>query len=189
MIRVLNIDDHPALRAGLRAVLQMEPGLVHVGDVASEEALWPALQRSRPDVVLLDYHLAGADGLQLCAKVTRHVLAPRVLVYSAYASPELTIPALLAGASGIVGKDAEARVLFDAIRRAGRGERVLPPITRPMLERAATRVGVDDAPVLAMAVDGCSPAEIAEALRTEPDDVRRRLVRMVGRLRVEAPAA
>jgi DNA-binding NarL/FixJ family response regulator len=140
-------------------------------------------------VVLLDHHLAGADGLQLCAKVTRHVLAPRVLVYTAYASPELTIPAVLAGAVGIVGKDAEARVLFDAIRRAGRGERVLPPITRPMLERATARVGVDDAPVLAMAVDGCSLVEIAEALRTEPEDVRRRLVRMVGRLRVEAPAA
>ena len=71
----------------------------------------------------------------------------------------------------------------------GRGERVLPPITRPMLERATARVGVDDAPVLAMAVDGCSPVEIAEALRTEPEDVRRRLVRMIGRLRVEAPAA
>ena len=187
MIRVLNIDDHPALRAGLRTVLQLEPGLVHVGDVGSEEALWPALQRTKPDVVLLDYHLPGADGLQLCARITRQVLAPRVLVYSAYASPALTIPALLAGASGIVGKDAEARTLYEAIRRAARGERVLQPVTRPMLDEATARVPAEDAPLLVMAVDGCTPVEIATALRTEPEDVRRRLARMIGLLRVDAP--
>ena len=90
MIRILVVDDHPALRAGLGAVLEAEPGLVYVGAVAGDhESLWPALDSIRPDVVLLDFHLPQDDGLQMCERIKQRVLAPKVILYSAHAGPGL----------------------------------------------------------------------------------------------------
>ena len=189
MIRIFSVDDHPALRAGLQAVLQVEPGLVHVGGVGTEEELWPALHRTMPDVVLMDYHLPGTDGLQLCFALTRQMVPPHVLVYSAYASPALTVPALLAGASGVVGKDADARDLYDAIRRAARGERLISPVTPAMLEEALTAVDSADQPLLTMTIDGATPAEMAETLKTTPDRVAQRIRKMISQLRVAAPTS
>jgi DNA-binding NarL/FixJ family response regulator len=64
MIRIAVIDDHPALRAGLRTVIDAEPGLVFVGESAGdEESVWPLLRRTEPDLILLDYHLPHGDGL------------------------------------------------------------------------------------------------------------------------------
>ena len=92
MIRIAIVDDHPALRAGLRTVIDAEPGLVFAGESnGQEESLWPLLRRTRPDLVLLDYHLPESDGLQLCYRIKRQITPPKVLVYSAYASPALAL--------------------------------------------------------------------------------------------------
>src|SRR5436190_7314792 len=66
MIRVLVVDDHPVLRAGLEAVLRTEPGFVCVGTAADGHELLAALRHTRPDVVLLDWRLGEEDGLALC---------------------------------------------------------------------------------------------------------------------------
>ena len=114
MIRVLLVDDHPAMRTGLAAVLAAEPGMVVLGAAASAEELSPALNRTKPDVVLLDYHLPSSDGLVLCRMLKRAVPAPGVLLYSAYADASLAIPAILAGADGLLNKAAPAKELYDA---------------------------------------------------------------------------
>lgn len=80
MIRVMLVDDHPALRAGLQTVLRAEPGIVPVGAASGEHDLWPLLHRARPDVVILDYHLPGTDGFLLCHKIKAGVLPPAVLL-------------------------------------------------------------------------------------------------------------
>jgi len=104
MIRLLIVDDHPAMRAGLTAVLRAEPGIIPLGTASSEEDLAPTLTRTKPDVVLLDYHLPGADGLKLCRRLKRDVPAPAVLLYSAYADSAMVVPAILAGADGLLNK-------------------------------------------------------------------------------------
>jgi len=190
MIRIAVVDDHPALRTGLRTVFDEEPGFVFVGgNPGDEESLWPLLKRTAPDVVLLDYHLAHGDGLQLCAQIKRLLLPPRVLVYSAYAGDTLALGARLAGADGLVDKRVGAREMLDAIRRVHRGERLLPDPSPYVLGEAVAQLGADDAPVVGMLLDGASPAEIGEALRVSPTEAQTRIRRILGRLRLEIPSA
>jgi DNA-binding NarL/FixJ family response regulator len=189
MIRVLLVDDHLALRAGLTAVLDAEPGIVPLAAVSSEADLWPALQRTKPDVVLLDYHLPGRDGLALCRQIKRTLPPPRVLLYSAYADAALAIPAMLAGVDGMVHKGAPAGELYEALRRVARGERTLPPLSRGLLEDASTRLAPEDLPVLGMVLDNTPRREIAAALRMDAQTLDARIERMIACLRVEVPAA
>ena len=188
MIRMLLVDDHPALRTGLTAVLRAEPGLVPLGTAADEEELWPALNRTKPDVVLLDYHLPPADGLVLCRRIKRTLPPPRVLLYSAYADASLVIPAVLAGADGLVNKGAPAPELYDAVRTVARGDSVMPPISRELLDAARVRLDDEDVPVLMMALDGTPEAEIARILGVSADEMAHRMDRMISRLKVEVPA-
>jgi DNA-binding NarL/FixJ family response regulator len=188
MIRMLLVDDHPALRTGLTAVLRAEPGLVPLGTAADEEELWPALNRTKPDVVLLDYHLPPADGLVLCRRIKRTMPPPRVLLYSAYADASLVIPAMLAGADGLVNKGAPAPELYDAVRTVARGERVMPPLSRELLDAAHARLPDEDIPVLMMALDGTPESEIARTIGVSNEDMAHRLDRMIARLKVEVPA-
>ena len=187
MIRVLIVDDHPALQAGLTSVLKAEPGFVPVGAVPGEFELWPALTRTRPDVVLLDYHLPPADGLDLCRRIKRQIPAPAVLLFSAYASADLAIPARLAGADGLVNKAASASELQDAIRSVAKGREVMPPITRELLDEAGSRLEPDDLPILGMALERTSHADVAATLQIGSGELDERLTRMIERLKVEVP--
>ena len=188
MIRVLVVDDHLALRAGVMSVLGAEPGIVPLDTASSETDLWPALQRTRPDVVLLDYHLPGHDGLTLCRQIKRTMPPPHVLVYSAYADAALAIPAVLAGAAGMVHKGAPAHELYEALRLVARGQRVLPPLSRELLNDAAVRLQPEDLPVLGLVLDDTPRGEIARTLRLEPQTLDAQIERMVGCLRVEVPS-
>jgi DNA-binding NarL/FixJ family response regulator len=190
VIRVAVVDDHPALRAGLQTVLDSEPHIVYVGGSdGAEENLWPMLNRVRPDVLLLDYHLPRGDGLQLCYRIKRDVPAPRVIIFTAYASPTLALPATLARADGILAKGAGARELFSAIRLVYAGDQVLPPISARVLEEASEELLGDDRALVGMLLDGASEAEVAQTLRVPPRDVRHSLQRILRALRLDVPAA
>ena len=120
MIRVLVVDDHPVLRAGLEAVLRAEPGFRCVGGAEDGTAMWTLLRRTRPDVVVLDHRLGDEDGIELCRALSAEPDPPSVLLYTADPSSALQRSAGEAGASGIVDKAIDVGALFDAIRVAGR---------------------------------------------------------------------
>ncbi|MCW3002658.1 MAG: response regulator transcription factor [Conexibacter sp.] len=120
MIRVLVVDDHPVLRAGLEAVLRTEPGFRCVGGAADGQSMWRLLRRTRPDVVILDHRLGAEDGIGLCRALRAEPAPPAVLLYTADPNPALRTEALAAGASGLVDKAVDVDVLFDAIRVARR---------------------------------------------------------------------
>jgi DNA-binding NarL/FixJ family response regulator len=190
MIRVLIVDDHPALRAGLHAVLDAEPGIVFAGESAGdEESVWPAINGARPDLLLLDYHLPRGDGLQLCYRVKQQVPAPRVIVFSAYASPSLALPARLAQADGLLAKDVGARDLFHAIRAVHGGERPLPPVSVTVLEEALDRLEPEHAPLVGMLLDGAGESDVADTLHMERRDVRHAVHRILRALRLDIPSA
>ena len=190
MIRVAVVDDHPALRAGLQTVLEAEPHIVFVGESdGAEENIWPMLNRLRPDVVLLDYHLPRGDGLQLCYRIKKEIPAPRVIIFTAYASPTLALPATLARADSVLAKGAGARDLFTAIRLVFAGEELLPPISAAVLEEALAGLFGDDRVLVAMLLDGASESDVAEALRLPARDVRHSVQRILSALRLDVAAA
>ena len=139
MIRIMLVDDHPAMRAGLTGVLTAEPGMVPLGAAASAEELLPVLKRTRPDLVLLDYHLPGTDGLALCRRLKREIPAPSVLLYSAYADAQLAVPAILAGADGYLLKSISPGALIESLKLVTLGEKVFPSMLTDFL--GAMRTG------------------------------------------------
>jgi DNA-binding NarL/FixJ family response regulator len=123
MIRVLVVDDHPVLRAGLEAVLRSEPGFVCVGTAGDGHELLAALRRTRPDVVLLDWRLGGEDGVTLCSALRAETAPPEVVLYTASSDEDLIAAAADAGAHAVVEKGADIDHLFDALRLAVRDRR------------------------------------------------------------------
>lgn len=187
MIRIVIVDDHPAIRSGLETVLAAQPDLVPVGTAADANEVWPLLQTTRPDLVLLDYHLPSRDGLQICRRIKADALAPRVLLYSAYASSELAIPAVLAGADGVIGKNSPPRELLQGIRTVAAGERALPPVPRELREQAAARLEPEDLPILGMLLDHTDQVEVQDVLGLTRAELAQRVDRMIARLRVDVP--
>lgn len=182
MIRVAIVDDHHALRLGLDTAIRSEPGLVPAGVAATAAELAPVLYRNRPDVVLLDYNLPDVDGLTMCRKIKSEVTAPGVIIYSAFADASMTVPAIVAGADGIVNKGVPARELFEAIREVAGGGDALPPISSALLEAASLTLEEEDLPILGMLIDRTPPRDIADTLRLELPALRRRIGRMLWRL-------
>jgi DNA-binding NarL/FixJ family response regulator len=188
MIRVAVVDDHHAVRLGLHTAIRSEPGLLPAGVASTGAGVASMLERSRPDVILLDYHLPDADGLTLCRQIKSQPPAAGVILYSAFADSAMTVPALVAGADGIVHKGGPTRELFHAIRVVARGGDALPPVSRPLLEAAGAVLDPADVPILGMMLDRTPTEEIAETLRLAGPDLRERIDGMLRRLRVPVPA-
>lgn len=120
MIRVLVVDDHPVLRAGLEAVLRTQPGFVCVGVAATEHETIRAVRHTRPDVVVLDRRLGVEDGIEICATLRAEPGPPQVLIYTADPAEVLRDRALAAGACDVIEKTIDVETLFDAVRLAAR---------------------------------------------------------------------
>jgi DNA-binding NarL/FixJ family response regulator len=180
MIRVAILDRHPAVRAGVDALLRGEPGFATAGTAADARALLSLLYRSDPDVVVL-------DDLDLVPRVKTETPRTRVLVYTADPAPELAIAAAIAGADGAVDKTADARELLRGIRDVAAGERALPCVTPSMRARAAARLEPRDRPILAMRLAGTSPREIAAVIGTSAAILNARVRAIVARLAEPAP--
>jgi DNA-binding NarL/FixJ family response regulator len=181
-IRVALLDDHPAVRAGLEAILAPQPDLRLVGFAAGEHDLWPLLERTRPTVVVLDLHHPGRDGLALSLQIKRQPDPPAVVLYSAYTPADLIVAAAVAGADAIVSKSSAAAVLVEAIRTVARNPLTLPPVTPQMKANAAARLDPADHAILAMRVAGDSPVEIAATLGVPDAAVARRIAAIVSTL-------
>lgn len=190
MIRVVVVDDHPALRAGLHTVLESEPGIVFAGESdGGEESLWPLLRKVEPDVILLDYHLPKGDGLQLCYRIKHHVPAPGVIIFSAYANSELVLPAQLAKADAVLNKGVGARELFEVIRGVAAGERLVEAPSAAALQEAHAHVAEGDRAVLGMLLEGTTETDAARTLGRPVADVRHTVQRTLSALRHSAPLA
>jgi len=126
-IRVLLADDHDLFRAGLRVLLQDLGGFEVVAEAGDGREALRLVGEHRPDVVLMDLMMPGLNGLEATARVAREFPGVRVLVLSMNAAEEFVLPAVRAGASGYVLKNARPAELEQAIRAVARGETYLTP--------------------------------------------------------------
>lgn len=190
MIRIVFVDDHPAVRAGLQAVLRAEPGLVPVGAAADPAEAQALIERTAPDVVLMDDRLDGQDGFLLGRRIKAGAASPAVVVYTNEPPHTVALAARLAGVDAVVDRAAPPEELCAAIREAARGQASLPGLTADELREAGSRLPDADLPILGMAVNRVPPREIAETLGMRGREVARRLERMILLVRaLPAPAA
>jgi DNA-binding NarL/FixJ family response regulator len=180
--RVAVLDDHPAVRAGLAAILAPEPDVVYVRSAADKQELWPLLRRTRPSVVVLDLHHPGRDGLTLCLQIKRELQPPGVVLYSAATTTELVVAAAVAGADAIVRKSAGTPELVEAIRTAAATPDAPAPVSPGMRIEAAARLDPADHAVFAMRLAGDSPAAIGATLGLTAAAVAERIRAIVARL-------
>ena len=183
MTRIVVIDPQPAVRAGLAMMLRTEPGLVPVGAAVGAADGLELVKRQRPDVVLLDGGTISRCAGGCVRSSTRRGWC---------STPPVTIPALpvtarVAGADGLVHKEAEPTALYEALRLvAPRRERAAGAGPRE-LDAAAHRVEPEDLALLAMLIDRTEPADVAATLRLDRRKLARRIERMLVRLRPRSP--
>jgi DNA-binding NarL/FixJ family response regulator len=123
--RILLVDDHALVRAGIRALLETLPRIEVVGETGDGLEALQLAQELAPDAVLLDITLPGLNGLEVAARLARIGAAPRVLMLSMHASPEYAARAFAAGAAGYLNKDSAFDELAAALEAIGAGRRYL----------------------------------------------------------------
>jgi DNA-binding NarL/FixJ family response regulator len=183
MLRVAILDDHPAVLAGLKRLIEAEHDMAVVAAADTPAELAEQIGGIHVDVLVLDYDLADADGLAYCRRVKSRPHPPRVVIYSADATPALTLAARAAQADGVIGKAEPIPLLLSSIRRVAKGEAVMPPLRREACEALIARIDDEDLPILAMLLDRESLDAIAATLRIDRAEVGWRAQRIVGRLR------
>ncbi|MET7834743.1 response regulator transcription factor [Micromonospora sediminicola] len=193
-IRLLLADDHPVVRAGLRAVLETEPGLVVVAEAATAEDAVARAAGGDVDVVLMDLRFgAGMSGVEATAAITARPDGPRVLVVTTYDTDADTLPAIEAGATGYLLKDAAPEELAAAVRTAAAGRTALAPAVADRLvnrlrtpDTALTRRETE---VLGLVADGLSNQAIGRRLHLTEGTVKSHLSRIYTKLRVQSRTA
>jgi DNA-binding NarL/FixJ family response regulator len=182
MLRVFLLDDHPAVLAGLRRLIEAERDMRVVSATADPSEVQTLLDATPADIVVLDHDLARADGLARGLRIKRRPVPPAVVVYAAFASPALALAARAAGADAVVDKADPVPALITAMRRAANGNKTLPPTPPEAYAAGVARLDDEDLPILAMLLDGTSPDDIAAAIGCSSSEIGWRAQRIVGKL-------
>jgi two-component system, NarL family, response regulator DevR len=182
VIRVLIVDDHAVVRAGIVNLLEDEEGILPVSAVSGFYAALAAFEQCRPDVVIADYRLTDGDGLALCRRLEVDDWPSRVLIFSGFAEADLAVAATIAGAAGVLGKGTPGELLLAGVRAVAGGGMPAPAVAPALLRRAAARIDPDDQPIFGMRLEGLPATEIADVLHLDRATVESRIDRMVAAL-------
>lgn len=194
MIRLLLADDHPVVRAGLKALFIVEPDIDVVAEAGTAEAAIAEVTRVRPDVVLMDLQFGGGlQGVDATRKLRELAGPPYVLILTTYGTDTDILGAVEAGASGYLLKDSDPAELIAAVRAAAAGESALAPkIVTRLLTQVRTpeaRLSQREAEVLALVAAGKSNREIGRDLFLSEATVKSHLVHIFAKLDVTSRTA
>lgn len=209
MIRVLVADDHPVVREGLSAIVDVEDDIAVVGQAADGVEALRQAQTLRPDVVLMDLKMPNMDGVAAIRQIRAALPHTHVLILTTYADDEYIMAGIRAGARGYLLKDAPPDELVRAIRVVARGESLLQPViaarvldrlselmeggSQPVVQRVEqAALTARELEVLTMIANGARNRAVAEALaiseRTVKVHIANLMVKLEANTRAEAVA-
>lgn len=194
MISLLIVDDHPIVRDGLSGMFAADPGFTVVGEATDGAEAIRLAQTLKPDVILMDLRMPGMDGLAAIKELARLRVPAKVLVLTTYDTDDYVLPAIEAGATGYLLKDAPRAELLRAVQAAAAGQSVLSP---SVATRLVTRVRAPEEDplsqreleVLELVAAGTTNREAAAKLFISEATVKTHLLNIYSKLGVSDRAA
>ncbi|TDP91933.1 response regulator [Labedaea rhizosphaerae] len=195
-VRLVIVDDHPVVRDGLRGIFAGDPDFEVVGEAGDGAEALAVIARADPDVVLMDLRMPGMDGVSAIARLVERGARAKVLVLTTYDTDSDVLPAIEAGATGYLLKDARREELLRAVHSAHRGESVLAPSVATKLigqvrapAPAAEPLSQRELEVLALIARGHTNKDAAAALFISEATVKTHLLHIYAKLGVKDRAS
>ncbi|WP_432845271.1 response regulator [Amycolatopsis sp. CA-161197] len=193
-VTLLIADDHPIVRDGLRGIFTGEHGFEVLGEAANGAEAVTLAASLKPDVVLMDLRMPGTDGVSAITELARLGNPAHVLVLTTYDTDSDVLPAIEAGATGYLLKDAPREELFRAVRAAARGEAVLSPavasrLMGQMRAPAKEPLSQREIEVLTLVARGSTNKDAAKKLFISEATVKTHLIHAYAKLGVKDRAA
>jgi DNA-binding NarL/FixJ family response regulator len=194
LISLLIVDDHPVVRDGLRGMFGADPRFEVVGEAADGAEAVSAAERLRPDVILMDLRMPGTDGVAAIRELAKRGVPSRVLVLTTYDTDSHVLPAIEAGATGYLLKEAPRAELVRAVEAAARGQAVLSPTVATRLvgqvrKPAPAPLSQRELEVLELIAQGSTNREAARRLYISETTVKTHLLHVYAKLGVNDRAA
>ncbi len=192
-IRLVIVDDHAVVRAGIRALIETQEDLSVVGEASDSSTAIDVVKRTQPDVVLMDLNLGPGPGGAATTKLLAALATPpKVLILTTYDTEADILNAIDAGASGYLLKDAPPSEVFQAVRSTANGDTVLSPAVTATLVRRATSsepaITDREASVLELLADGLGNKDIAKQLLVSEATIKSHLSHIYAKLNVDTRA-
>ncbi len=185
-IRIMTVDDHPALRDGIAAIVEMEWDMVMVGEASNGAEAIAAFHDLKPDVTLMDLQMPRMGGLEAIAAIREKVRDARIIVLTTYDGDVQAARALKAGAAAYLLKSSLRTELLDTIRAVHAGRRHIPPqIAQEIALHAADEpLSARELDILRLVADGKANKEIAWNLSISEDTVKAHMKSIFAKLEV-----
>lgn len=199
-IRVVVVDDHKVVRVGLASLIGDDSELTVSAMVGTAAEALEAVQKHKPDILLLDLRLPDRQGIDIVAEVKEVSPVTRILVLTSYGEDDVVAAAVAAGVDGFLVKTADEKLLLDTIHRLARGE----PVLRTQVSEALVRhlrnahestvsssvllLTAREAQVAAFVAEGCSNREIAEKLMLSEKTVKNHISSILNKMSFKSRA-
>jgi two-component system response regulator DevR len=195
-LRVMLVDDHEVVRAGIRALLEASDDIIVTAEAGSVREAIDEADRTRPDVVVMDVRLADGSGIEATREIRANHPKTAVVMLTSFADDEALFASIMAGASGYVLKQVKGGELLRAIRTVGSGESLLDPaVTTSVLDRLRkgkhllkderlARLSPQEERILTAVAEGKTNREIGDELHLAEKTVKNYVSSILSKLEV-----